>query len=378
MSAFDPHPRNEIGPAEPTDGHFSYLKTSARPEAAAVRDLIDTWLGDYPARHRDALIRRLRGTDTDHLSAFFELTLHALLLRQGCTVPEIEPMQENGRAPDFLVEGPDGRRFLLEAKVAEGKSKAKAGAESRLNYLRQAIDKVNSPFFFLDLHEWGAPDTQLSSTKWQRQVQEFVDSLDYESALADQSAGRPLPLWSKSEGDFTLRIIAFPKNTPKAGGRAIGGSVLPGVLVTPEETIRAAVKDKARRYGDLDLPLVVAVNAMEFYASEDDAMDALFGMPAWVERDAGRGRMGRARDGLWCGPEGPRNRTVSAVLFIQGLTPWKVAQRGFTLITNPWARHPLGEVDLGARHTDGREGQLVETPGQGLARIFGLPDGWPE
>lgn len=376
MSAFDDTPRSALGPAGHTDARFSYLNSSARPEAAAVRKLIDAWLSDYPAQHRDALIGRLRGTDTDHLSAFFELTLHALLLRQGCTVPEVEPVRSNGRAPDFEVAAPDGRRFILEAKLVEGKSKAKAGAESRMNDLLKAIDEVNSPCFFLDVHERGKPEAPLPLRQWQREIQAFVDGLDYQKALADRAAGRQLPLWPKSEGGFTLRITAVPKNRPKPGGRAIGGSVLPGGFIRPEETIRAAIKDKARRYGDLDLPFVVAVNALPIPIHVDDAVEALFGGDEWAEDAEGRWHQRKARDGLWQRPKGPA-RTVSAVLFIQGLTPWKVAQRGFTLITNPWARHPLGDVDLGTARIDGREGQLVNTPGPGLAQIFGLPDDWP-
>ena len=59
--------------------------------------------------------------------------------------------------------------------------------------------------------------------------------------------------------------------------------------VQPRLPIRDAVIGKATRYGDLDLPYVVAVNAMSDHAEEEDAVEALFGSLATIVRRTGGG-----------------------------------------------------------------------------------------
>jgi hypothetical protein len=119
IAAFDDIRREGQEPASHLVSQFDYLNSSGRPEAAAVRDLIDRWLANYPAPNRPDMILRLRSReDILHRSALFELLMHAVLLRQGFTVVAVEPELANRRAPDFLVEAPDGSRFYLEATLA--------------------------------------------------------------------------------------------------------------------------------------------------------------------------------------------------------------------------------------------------------------------
>lgn len=380
ITAFDNIEREGQEPASHLVSQFDYLNSSGRAEAAAVRDLIDAWLADYPEPNRAEMIRRLRSRENIlHRSAFFELLVHALLLRQGFTIVEIEPQLANGRAPDFLVEAPDGSRFYLEATLASGVDNVAAGADRRMREALQAIDDVASPDFFLHLHSRGTPSQPIGTRRLRNAVQRFVDGLDYDAAVrADEAGQAPGPIWQYDEHGAHFMIQPIPKNTRRAGGRAIGGRMVPGGIVHPEVAIKSAVEGKAGRYGNVDLPLVIAVNALEEFAGIDDAIDALFGTTMVMVPENGEPRPGRNPDGAWRGPAGPVYTRSSGVLFVERLSAWSVGQRSLHLIRNPWARNPLPDLPLDVEVRDVVEGRLVSRPGQSLAQIFGLPDGWPE
>ncbi len=380
VTAFNDIARDGQEPASHLIGAFDYLNASGRPEAAAVRALIDQWLAAYPAPNRPEMIRRLRSRDDVlHRSAFFELLLHALLIRQGFTIVEIEPQLANGRAPDFMVEAPDGRRFYLEATLASGMATASAGADRRMREALQAIDDVESPDFFLHLRSSGMPTRPIATSRLRRSVQHFVDGLDYEAAVARAAVDQPAaPIWQHEEHGAQFMIQPVPKRTPRLGGRAIGVRMLPGGIIHPEVAIKSAVEGKAGRYGNIDLPLVIAVNALEEFVGIDDAIDALFGTTGVVIPENGEPRHVRNADGAWRNAGGPVYTRSSAVLFVERLSAWGVGQRSLRLILNPWARSQIAGLPLGVEVREVIDKRLQTLPGQSLREIFGLPEGWPK
>lgn len=375
ITAFDDVAREGREPASHLIGHFDYLNASGRPEAAAVRALVDRWLADYPATHQPEIIRRLRSRDDVlHRSSLFELMLHALLLQQGFTIIEIEPVLPNGKAPDFLVEAPDGKRFYLEATLASGMDNVAAGGDRRMREALQAIDEVRSPDFFLHLHTRGTPTRPMAVGRLRRAVQRFVDGLDYDQAIANEE----VLVFQHEEHGAKFTIQPVPKNLRRADGRAVGGRMLPGGIIHPEVAIKSAVEGKAGRYGDIDLPLVIAVNALEEFAKIDDAIDALFGTTSVVVREGQEPQPIRNADGAWRGPAGPVYTRSSAVLFVERLSAWSVGQRSLHLIVNPWARNPIGDIPLGVEVREVIDGRLQTRAGLSLREIFDLPEGWPE
>ena len=146
-AVFDSGPWDLLGGADHLVSHFDYLNSSDREEAARVRGVLEKMFSRYPAEAQDALRARLRSIENNtHLSAFFELALHEILLKSGCLILAVEPdLDETGRSPDFLAETFSGERFYLEATLATGRSQADEGADRRLREAFQAIDAVRSP-----------------------------------------------------------------------------------------------------------------------------------------------------------------------------------------------------------------------------------------
>lgn len=380
MPVFDVIERTEALPANHVISRSDYLNESGRQAAQDVRDVVEDMFQRYPAAHADEMRRRLRSRDdTLHQSAFFELALHDLLLRQGFTIEEVEPVLANGRAPDFLVASPQGDRFYLEATLASGQPAATAGAERRMREALQAIDEVQSPDFFLSLHPRGTPNRPVATARLRRDVQRFVNGLNYAAVVADLADGRPWPTFQREEHGAVFRIEAVPKNRPGArNARAIGVRMMPAMQVQPQEAIKSAVLGKAGRYGNPDLPFVIAVNSLEEFARADDAEDALLGSQAVVINAGGQDRRVRNPDGVWHQPNGPAHRRVSAVLSTERLTAWSLGQRRARLIFNPWARRPLADIPLGIDTVKIVDNRFQRETGQSLREVFGLSEDWPQ
>jgi hypothetical protein len=371
---FDDIPRPDMAPHNEHEALFCYLNRSGRPEAARVRQLAEKWLTRYSANHRGALISRLRSSiDDQHRSAFFELFVHELLLVRGHQILAIEPkLSHTDKSPDFLVKTKEGHRLYLECVLATGRSQSEVAAQKRLNQVRAAIDKVNSPRHFLELRVFGLPTEMIQINAMIKKLQAWID------ALPNGDSTMNAPSFTHNEHGATFIIKAFPRQNP---GRAIGVQSIPPRQVTVDDDLKSALKNKANRYGRLDHPYVVAVNALDRFARQDDAFDALFGSTCTVvEQTAGKEtfRESRNPDGIWHGPGGARHQGLSAVLSTERIDPWDFARRRGRLIRNPWATAPIPFFDLGVDDIQPQQGRCHITAGQSMGEIFSLPDGWPE
>ena len=374
---FDDILRPDMAPHNEHEAVFCYLNRSGRPEAACVRQLVENWLTRYPANHRGALIARLRSSiDDQHRSAFFELFVHEFLLVRGHQILAIEPkLSHTKKSPDFLVKAKEGHCLYLECVLATGRSQNEVAAQARLKQVLTALDRTSSPRHFLALTVHGVPTAPISIKAMTKALQVWI------AALPDGDSAMNTPFFTHNEHGATFIIRAFPRRNPGRADRAIGVQSIPPRQVTVDDDLKSALKEKANRYGKLDRPYVVAVNALDLFAREDDAFDALFGSTCTVvEQISGREtfRESRNPDGIWHGPGGARHKGLSAVLSTERIDPWNFARRCGRLIRNPWATAPVPPFALGVNDIQPKRGHCHITAGQSMGKIFGLPDGWPE
>jgi len=377
MSVFDDIQRVRTDPPNQDETAYNYLNASGRAEAYRVRRLVDEWFDRYPVRHRDALLQRFRSSiDDQHLSAFFELFLHQLALTRGCEVLAIEPpLQHTTKSPDFLLAGPDGDRFYLEAVVATGRSQAETAAQARLNQALKAIDATPSPGHFLDLTVHGTPSAPVSINRMKRGLAEWI------AALPEGDRSKDAPPYMFEEHGMRVALSAWPRQNREQVGRAIGVRHFPLSRVEVYDDIRSALEKKASRYGELDYPYAVAISTPETFPDEENAMVALLGTRCVVVsrlRD-GTERVEESRnaDGIWNGRGGPRKRGLSAVLVTRSIDPWNFAARIGCMIRNPWAFTPFPQIRLGTDELNPHDGQFHRIEGEKFEKIFALPKDWP-
>lgn len=366
---------------------FTYLDLSSRVEAERVRQLLDRMLEVYPEAKRNGLANRLRSDEVDvHHSAFLELSLFSLFSRNGFSVVDLEPdIPGTERRPDFLVQAPSGQRFYVEAVLATGMSDNELRGIKFREQVRRTLDEIVHKDFLLGLHESRAPGRQVKTTEIRRQVERWLHGLskaDVQAAIVAKSpAGYMLSL---SAGDTSVQVSAFPRSMPASRRPRRGVGVISHAVrfaESPAEAIRAKVKKKASRYGNLDLPYYIAVDATNDLVQEEDFEDALFGTLMYVASAKGTGyvdRLVRARDGVFLGPNGPVATRVTGTLCFNRLEPWRVAQCSTRVIENPWAQQTLGLEGLSLPIARVSAGRLTTQNGSTLWDLLGLWPSWPE
>lgn len=392
MRLFDDIDRHDEGPAQYAEPQFSYLNRSARLSFSRTRQVLEAWFSRYPVSEQADLGARFRSkNDQQHHAAFFELFLHELLLRLGYSITiHPSPSQASTRRPDFLAESPSGGSFYMEAVVASDQSEEDAAARARMNVVYDTLDRLDSPNFFIGLELRGAPKTPPRARPIRSFLRQRLAQLDPDeiTQLVESGGFDALPHWRFEHEGWEIDFFPIPKS-PRARGkpgiRPVGMRMPEAFWSDPSAAIRNAIVGKAGQYGDLDLPYVIAVNALEAGVDRIDIMEALFGKEKFMFTLTPSGpsepEMAVEPDGVWTSRSGPRYTRVSAVLLTSPVLPWNVPRADICLYHNPWARRPYtAELTRLPRATPEatRRDHMEWHGGESLATIFGLPPEWSE
>ena len=385
MQIFDEIERLDDHGSEYGEGKFAYLNRSGRTAVGSVREKINEWVANYPEHHQTPLVARIRSdNDVTHESALFELLLHEALLRSGVTVEAIEPqLTHTDRSPDFLIRLATGERMYLEATLTTGISDSDRRAKRLLDAAIQAVDSVRSDDFALEARFTGVPTRPIRLRRVRTAVQQWLAGLDYEDTkrLWDSSAHRrKRPQWDYNEDGLSISLWPIPRNNRVAIGRGIGLQHGGGWSRTPGAALRQSIEKKAVRYGELDLPFIVAVNGLDHHGDEYDILAALLGnevVSFRVGGDAADATTDRTWDGAWISPDHrPRNQRVSAVLVFDGLALWTPKKRGL-LVLNPWADRPVTTPPLDVDRLLPFEAGFRREEGRSYGEMVGIGNNWP-
>jgi hypothetical protein len=385
MSLFDDIQREYVGPAFEGEGYFDYLNRSARSLFARIRETLEAWFLRYPADGQDELNARIRSNED---SAFFELTLHEMLLGLGCQVtlhPDVPGAGE--KHPDFLVLSPQCGPFYMEAILSTGESAEDVSARRRMDDAYNALNNFECPDFFIHMSLDGAPATPPSAKAMRRFLRCKLEGLDPDELGEAMKAGglEALPHWPYEHDGWRIRFYPIPKGPGfrgKPGVRPVGSRVYGMWGGNCKDAIKGAIVKKASRYGELDQPYVIAVNVLDDFVDDTDITQALFGTEQWTiavgpQGIAGAPQMRRKRDGVWIDAGGPRYTRLSAVLIAEKLHHWNVPMAKTRLYHNPWAQRPCGCELRQLPQAVPHDGQMVQVDGRSLGDVLGLPQGWP-
>lgn len=376
MRLFDEFERTGSRPASDTESAFSAFNRLAWRNVGAIRQVLDGWFSSYPQAHQRALRSLFRGTDAGFQGAFFELAVYRMLVQLGYEV-QVNPQTHFGRTPDFSAEAEDGL-FILEATVVEPDTFQDSLREK---LVFNELNRLRCPDFWLMA---GSVRGTLTSNpplkKIRQEAQDWLDGLDWHRVRDSHST--PGEQWSfkLTHEDWALELSVIPRSEGARGEPA--GRLLSGpwrwAMVDSSKSIVRAVQEKARRYRQVDAPLVVAVNCLDRGGvARIDELLALFGSEASTgEPDTARipSHPVNSRSRIW---DETTNTKVSAVLFFNEFQPSSMATARICLYENPWAAHP---VPLSLRRLPHAivTGHLVRWhDGEGLHSILDLPLDWP-
>ena len=348
---------------------------------------MNRWTERYPSIELPELQTRLRSADDDqHKSAFFELSLHELLLQSDYEVRSHPTVIGSPKTPDFLVTSATGESFYIEAALVTDTPRHEVAAGRRRSRVLDAIDEIESEFYInintAKEFEFDPPIRPLLNS-----LRRWLDTLEpagVSAAIAANGFGAA-PRLSESHGGCDIEFEAIPESSSSAGRdvRTLGFvNVGQGAIVTPQKAIRNKIVEKARKYGSLDRPYVLAINATGMFANTPAVLQALFGteqIEAGVQRfGIERVKLTRAADGAWFANSGPQITRVSAAIVFLNLQPWMVAKCEVQLYHHPWATRPytgsLGRLPSVVL----RDRNICFEEGQPLSRILNLPEQWPD
>ena len=390
MKLFDKIQRTGDEAAGYAEPNFVYLNRTARKEFAQIRNLLEKWFDRYPTSGQQDLRSRFRSpNDYQHQAAFFELFLHELLFRLNCNLVLHPSLKETTKAPDFLVESQVNHNFYLEATIATGESADEVAARARENNVYDVLDRlINSPDYFLWLTVHGAPATPPPAKKLASFLSSQIDILNYDEIIKvyELHGYRSLPSWHFEHEGWKIDVRPTPKTSKargKIGIRPIGMRSMGFNHIDHRTPIRDSIIKKGRKYGELDLPYVVAVNATE-PVDETDIMEALYGKEQYSMEISDDNtvitepKMTRVPDGAWVGPKGHRYTRISAVLLVTRLTTWNIPRTILRLYHNPWAKKPYQSVLTRLHQAIPENGEIHWLDGENASTLFGLPPSWPE
>ncbi|HET8888932.1 MAG TPA: hypothetical protein VFQ41_08515 [Candidatus Angelobacter sp.] len=388
---FDQTERSDKRPKYFNESSFGYYNLSARPGMAAIRELIEQWYAEFPDAGKSDIRGRLRsGKQTDFLSAFFELYLCQLCMCSGFSVAIYPGMSHHARKshPDFILSRDGELALYVEGTLAQ-EPQGTVAARRRQAEFEDAVNRLQCPDFWLLLDTSGTATENIPVGKVQRRLQRWLEELSVEQVTKDVEVkgDAALPTFTDSYGGLTITITAHPKTPDIRGSSGVPalGAIMPDELLEWDTKldIRQAVLRKAKCYGDLKLPYIIAINVMNDLFEFDDILDGLFGERIVELRRGPQGtsqrRISRAANGAWRGKNEPRNAIVSGVLIANNLIPTTIGIQTPLLIHNPWAEKPIspGVWRLPQKTVDLATGQIVSHQGSQAREILGIPAPWP-
>lgn len=387
MVLFESKERTSQDPKSYIETDWDYLDRSGRVETQRIRDFLSQWISEYPVSDRNELISRITSGDKRNFqSAIFELILFALLRSIGCSIT-VHPDLPNGNSthPDFLIITPEGESIYVEAVLASEYSMADVSAHKRTDAVLNAIEKIDSPNFFIGVDAEGHPERPPSGKSLRKELERWLASLDPDvvahEVLALGHSAIPRMKWQHE--DWSIVFEAIPKKPERRGqGQRVIGTLSGGVrLVNVWEPIRDAVKAKGNRYGELPHPLLVAINVDALSVDKIDEMQGLFGQEEFVfsvNNPSAPPQMRRKPNGAWFGKSGPQYTRVSGAWIFNTLNSWNIVSRKNTVYFNPWATKPLPTIFTSVHHAKTKGEKMQWRKGRSLGDILALSAEWPE
>lgn len=359
LRLFDLSVRTDHRHAYRSEPAFEFMNRSAWPAYENIREVLERWYADYPAGDKGDLRGRFRNGDQSHAGAYFELFLHQVMRRLGLS-PEVHPVPEIGKGrPDFVITGARESTCYIEANVM---FKRRWNSEDpRENELLEAIDAVaelHPTKISVSVSIKGTLRNSHKKKPLKRKVRAWLDSIDPTDLSTTNFDHNPRLCIRRN--DWVAELVAFgPLSRPSrrlihAGPTKVGSSDL-GPLLAEN------LKRKAKRYGTLDRPLILAINTNDVFTSDSDEHEALLG----------------TRVGIWRTDSAARHQRVHGVLFFRGLFPNNMHTVVARLYLNPNTQADIPQELLKLSSMRQHNGVWQLKKGVNLGETLGLPEDWP-
>lgn len=285
---------------------WSRLNIHDDPPLIAAREEFLKWLDEVPEPHRLDLGRRLTSSlDDQHLSARLELFTHHHFITDGwsATIHPNLPHTENH--PDFLFKR-EGQLIVECRSVFD--QRVVARQEQALSRLADQVSRNLGVTVML--HPLEDLPSSLPARRIRaeivRRVQEPTEVQELE--LRGVHQGSP----------YAIKALVFAGSPETELPAGVQGLAFQAQTVTIGAQIRDAAREKAGKYGVINLPFIIALSVeTSFPSTTEHEVAALFGDKVWNVPSSGYVTESQKPNGLFTMTRdaSPRYARVSGVLF---------------------------------------------------------------
>jgi hypothetical protein len=305
-SAFSAVGSRESGARRRTESVWQFLERSSEQVAATARAQWDSWLIRMPPEPRKDLIRRLKDRSDEQVRAAFAELITFVLLDSVYPAVEIDPVTGSCSRTDFAVDVPVHTHFEVHRPSP---SKDVAMDARRQGAIADALEKVNSPDFWLDVQVHSGTNVP-SMRKVRQEAEGWLASLDYNAEVhrreeyqrdrrqraaeemlcrdaspaeraAYFAALRPFepPGFERSGPGWSVRITAHPRSADQRGeGQfTIGVRSAGKAHLATFEDLQGAIRQKIKQHAGLADPLVVVLDLSSPIIEDHDIASMLYG-----------------------------------------------------------------------------------------------------
>lgn len=258
---------------------FDWLQRCNRQAVLTRRQWIEGWFGELPCSKQDGIERRLKKDSDKFQEALFEMQVHSILRRMGCSVA-IEPDFPGTRNKiDFLAKDVrNDEAFYVEATVSGlGKSYLDEGPNEYdvVEKVRKAFP--NPPVNIRLARKKGTLRKTLGANQVVQPIRELLKAhtvSEIEEAYRLYGCAG-CPSTEINEDDWILKVRLIPLRSPKG---YITGLTRGGGMDGKRHLVNSLCR-KAKHWKDAEfrgMPFLVAVNAASSEFSWDDIPPTLF------------------------------------------------------------------------------------------------------
>ena len=373
LELFDDIPRNNEEPSKHNENDYDYLNKSSREIIAQARERLNNWFKNYPNEEKKELKIRF---EIDFESAFFELYLYTSFKKLDFIIQIHPTVPNSNKRPDFLI-SKDGLEIYIEAKTVSSKSEKEKAEQRKLNQLFDEISKDNFNNTILLLEDLKLKNnTQPSAAKIKGEIHRQISTFNLEGLSRKFESGEisSAPKIIIDNEDIFLEIGLFSiknENNNLEKNRPIGSYPFE-TLESGEEILKKSISKNAKRYGELDKPFIVCLNALDYETSNTFSIyNAVWGSEAItysMDPKNRNPRRTRKPDGLFYNKR-PRLKNLSGVLITKANAYYLNSVEQF-LFKNPFSENELDFDKFGLQYEHLNKTQLEQKEGVKFKDLF--------
>lgn len=380
MILFEKKNRIHLEPALHNENTFEYYDRSARKDVAAVRNVLNRWFEKYPKSEQHELKSRFKKTFS---SAFYELFIFLLFKNQGFEIIIHPKIPNSNKRPDFLLKKAN-IEFYLEAKEARDKTEEEEAQQKRINQIYDSLNKIESPNFFLRIEEL------ILKTEIQPAIKKIIPTIENElkkicpdkvTEDLEKNGYDSSPRINIEDDKFKLIVSLIPKSPENRnkGGRPIGAYSFEAYWGGAENSIKNSFSKKAKRYGKLDKPYIICINAIgSKFSGVYDVENAVWGTfgISWSNDPNNKDeKFIRQRDGIFMGAKGPIFKNVSGILITYTME-FNIPDSNYWLIKHPFSNKDFDFDIFHLSYQYLENGTINSVQGKSIGEILKIKSNW--